>query len=80
MAAEWLEADAYTVRRLAAMHDWIFRGEGTGALAREARLLEDAFGLSPYGRRCLEWTVAEEPTEQAAVTAGAPQRLRAVER
>ena len=47
MAAEWLEADAYTVRRLAAMHDWIFRGEGTGALARETRLLEDAFGLTP---------------------------------
>jgi hypothetical protein len=55
MATHWLAADEGTLRRPAWMHDMTNRGEATAALCREARILEDAFGLSPYGRRRLQW-------------------------
>ena len=61
MAHQWLDADVDALRRLAWMVDVLTRGEGTAALAGEARQLEDRFGLSPVARRRLEWSI--EPAE-----------------
>jgi hypothetical protein len=61
MAHQWLDADVDALRRLAWMVDTVYRGEGTAALAGEARQLEDRFGLSPVSRRRLQWSI--EPTE-----------------
>lgn len=59
MATVWIDTDTHTLRRLAWIVDKTHRGEATAASTREARLLEDAFGLSPYGRRRLEWSIEE---------------------
>lgn len=59
-AAQWLEADRFALQRLALILDRIAGGEDTAALHREARAIEDNFGLSPYGRRRMLWTVNKD--------------------
>ena len=77
MATQWLDADKEPLLRLAWMRDELEGGRATAALMREMRVLEDAFGLTPYGRRRLDWWVAENPPSDAGKTR--TPRLRAVD-
>ena len=56
MAAEFHESDRHALFILAALVDqfWL---EPSNALAAEIRLQRQAFGLTPYDRRRLEWTI-----------------------
>ncbi|HEV2593055.1 MAG TPA: hypothetical protein VGU02_14310 [Gaiellaceae bacterium] len=51
----WIEVDVEGLQRLALMLDDANRGLGTAALLGEIRQLEDRYGLSPMGRRRLQW-------------------------
>lgn len=65
MAALYLEADVDSLIRLAYLKDDWARGYlPITALAHIMRL-EDAFGLSPKGRRALQWEVGKRKAEQS---------------
>ena len=66
MATAWIGADVHILRLLAAAVDQINRGDGSGTLLKEVRLLASEFGLTPVGRRRLEWVVEDEPTNGVA--------------
>lgn len=55
MASMWIEVDVAGLERLGVMVDEANRGQGTAALLGEIRQLEDRYGLSPMGRRRLQW-------------------------
>ena len=61
-SAEFLRADLGALFRLAILVDMFWKS-GKLAIAKEIRLLEREFGLTPLSRRRLEWTVAQ--TEDA---------------
>lgn len=56
MAGEYHASDRHALFILAALVD-AFWTEPTQALAAEIRLQRQAFGLTPYDRRRLEWTI-----------------------
>lgn len=56
MAGEYHESDRHGLFILAALVD-AFWTEPSQALAAEIRLQRQAFGLTPYDRRRLEWTI-----------------------
>ena len=58
MSSEYADADIYQLYALAAIMDNFFRAP-TAALAGELRQARAAFGLTPYDRRKLEWTIEE---------------------
>jgi|SRR3990172_447089 len=62
---EFLRADLGALFRLAMLVDMFWKS-GKLAIAKEIRLLEREFGLTPLSRRRLEWTViqAEEVTDR----------------
>lgn len=62
MAAEYHESDRHALYLLAVLVDdfWL---EPSQKLAAEIRLQRQAFGLTPYDRRRLEWTI--ETAEQS---------------
>ncbi|WP_237755002.1 hypothetical protein [Nocardia nova] len=62
MAGEYIDADKHALYMLAVLIDdfWL---EPSQKLAAEIRLQRAAFGLTPYDRRRLEWTI--ETTEEA---------------
>lgn len=57
MAHVWIDTDRLLLLRLAHLIDLVWQGEASAAVLREVRLSEDALGLTPYGRRRLEWYV-----------------------
>jgi hypothetical protein len=83
MAAEYIDADKHALYMLAVLIDE-FWCEPSQKLAAEIRLQRAAFGLTPYDRRRLEWTI--ETTEEAKdrgdrrrQNAGVPQPTAAVD-
>ncbi|UAJ79955.1 hypothetical protein IT072_02435 [Leifsonia sp. ZF2019] len=62
MAAEYHSSDRHALFLLAVLVDDFWREPST-KLASEIRLQRVAFGLTPYDRRRLEWTI--ETTEEA---------------
>lgn len=78
MAAAYVEAGSDGLRRLAYMLDIGHRGELTAAMAGEARMPEDRFGLCPISRRRLGWTIAEAEVLDFTRPSG-KRRLRAVD-
>jgi hypothetical protein len=82
MAAEYHSSDKHALYILAALVDQ-FWANPDGKLAGEIRLQRQAFGLTPYDRRRLEWTIetAEESKDRGAArrerqTAASPQPKR----
>lgn len=67
MAGEYLRADEHALFRLAMLVD-MFWNTPTIALAKEIRVAQQAFGLTPIDRRRLEWSVeqAEEAKQKGA--------------
>lgn len=66
MAQEFLDADTHALLRLAKLIDDYWSAESATArkeLASEIRLQQQAFGLTPFDRHRLQWTI--ETTEQA---------------
>jgi hypothetical protein len=65
MSFTFLHADEPALFRLLMLVN-IFWWEGSLAVAKEIRMLEREFGLTPLSRRRLEWTVAqaEEATDR----------------
>lgn len=64
MAVEYHSSDKHALFVLAVLVDYFWRAPST-KLASEIRLQRVAFGLTPYDRRRLEWTIetAEEAKE-----------------
>jgi hypothetical protein len=62
MSSEFVPGDEFALYRLLILVDKYFR-RGSLEVAKEIRLLEQQFGLTPLSRRRLEWTVTE--TEEA---------------
>lgn len=78
MASAWLDSDVPELRRLASMVDTAARRPELAGLHTQISLLGDRFGLSPKGRRALQWEIAA-PTEPARLEVAPPERkLRAV--
>ena len=68
MSPEWDESDVHGLFVLAAIYDDMWRGETARdrkEAAGEYRLQRKDFGLTPYDRRRLEWTI-EQADEAAA--------------
>ena len=65
MAAEYHSSDKHALFILAVLTDQFWRAPGS-KLASEIRLQRVAFGLTPYDRRRLEWTIetAEESKDK----------------
>jgi hypothetical protein len=69
MSAEYHESDRHALFMLAALVDDFWTTDTPGrrkALSEEIRLSRQAFGLTPYDRRRLEWTIesAEESKDR----------------
>lgn len=73
MAAEYHSSDKHALFVLAVLVDDFWRNPST-KLASEIRLQRVAFGLTPYDRRRLEWTIE---TAEDAKTHGAARRGKA---
>ncbi|TFD27510.1 hypothetical protein [Cryobacterium cryoconiti] len=75
MAAEYHSADRHQLFLLAVLMDDFWRAPST-KLAAEIRLQRVAFGLTPYDRRRLEWTIetAEESKDRGQVRKDRQQR------
>jgi hypothetical protein len=58
MRAEFLRGDEPALFRLVALVDSFWK-TGELAVAREIRLMEREFGLTPLSRRRLEWSVVQ---------------------
>jgi hypothetical protein len=65
MATQWLEGDAEALSILALVRQRFLEGDSRVAVARELRLLESNFGLTPAGRQQRRWIVTEEDAERA---------------
>ncbi len=65
MAEEFLRADMHALFRLAVLVD-MFWWDPSDKLAKEIRLEQQAFGLTPIDRRRLQWSVEEEAEERRA--------------
>lgn len=63
MAAEYHSSDKHALFLLALLMDQLWYDPTQTKLATEIRLQRTAFGLTPYDRRRLEWTI--ETTEEA---------------
>lgn len=75
MAKEYHSSDRHPLFVIAVLMDDFWRNPST-KLASEIRLQRMAFGLTPYDRRRLEWTIetAEEAKDQGKVRKGREQR------
>lgn len=68
MSPEWDDSDVHGVFVLAAIYDDIWRGDSPRErkdAAGEYRLQRKDFGLTPYDRRRLEWTIEQADEAQA---------------
>lgn len=74
MAAEYHQSDRHALYLLAVLVDDFWR-EPSQKLAAEIRLQRQAFGLTPYDRRRLEWTIetAEQSKERGRRRQPPPQ-------
>ncbi|ARC55990.1 hypothetical protein AS850_02740 [Frondihabitans sp. 762G35] len=77
MAAEYHSSDRHALFLLAVLIDDFWREPST-KLASEIRLQRVAFGLTPYDRRRLEWTIetADEAKERGQARRAAPRANR----
>lgn len=69
-AAAWSDGDLVTLARRARLEDVLGEDPANMAVSREARELDDRFGLTPKGMAALRWkivadTVDEEDSHQA---------------
>lgn len=71
---EFLQADLGALVRLAYLIDQFWR-TGKISLAREIRVLEREFGLTPLSRRRLEWTVTQVKDSSIKVADRIAKRL-----
>lgn len=80
MAAEYHVSDRHALYLLAVLVDDFWR-EPSQKLAAEIRLQRQAFGLTPYDRRRLEWTVetAEQAKERGGRQSAQPQGQASVQ-
>jgi hypothetical protein len=79
MSDEYLDADVHGLIRLAVLVDNYWRAPDAKAHA-EVRLAQKDYGLTPYDRRRLEWTIAASkkakksaPSDDPPKAPGAPQ-------
>lgn len=63
MAEEFLQADVHALFRLAVLVDMFWR-DPSDRIAKEIRLEQQAFGLTPIDRRRLQWSVEDEERER----------------
>lgn len=84
MAAMYVAADVPALIRLASLEDRASRGDASATVLAEIRQLEDRFGLSPLGRKRLEWEILKAAGTTSARPEASPedderwQRLRVV--
>lgn len=79
MATQWLSTDAIALERLLSlhhrlMHDTDDAAAPTGSTISEMRMLESHMGLTPKGRRELNWVIADlavQPTPDTTATQAA---------
>jgi len=77
MALAYVEADQIPLERLALLWDDVARGDtGNGRLSA-IQNLEDRFGISPKGRRGLQWEISKSEVVDIP-TQSKKRRLRAV--
>lgn len=69
MASEYLDADVHGLVRLAALIDNYWRDPCSKTHA-EVRLAQKDYGLTPYDRRRLEWTIASAKKATAGGSQG----------
>jgi hypothetical protein len=65
MATLYLDTDVFALARLARLVDQASRDQASGRVLAEIRQLEDRFGLSPVGRRRLQWEMGDSSTSGA---------------
>lgn len=83
MSPEYIDADYWQLLILADLYDRYWRAPSQTAakeMAGEIRLQRQAFGITPYDRRRLEWTIEEAETakDKGSQRRQAAQRAAAV--
>jgi hypothetical protein len=78
MATTYVDADLIALERMALLWDEIARGNSGGGRLNAVQNLEDRFGISPKGRRQLQWEIAKSEVVELPKKKPA-RRLRAVE-
>ncbi len=78
MATTYVDADIIALERMALLWDEIERGNTGGGRLNAVQNLEDRFGISPKGRRQLQWEVTKSEVVELPKKKP-PRRLRAVE-
>lgn len=81
MATTYLDADLPALHRLAHLWDETERvgvGEMSPGALSQITALEDRYGLSPKGRRQLQWEIAQGDTAEGAEAKPERRRLRLV--
>ncbi|MET8960956.1 hypothetical protein ABZX69_15950 [Streptomyces sp. NPDC004074] len=69
MAVMWRDADIPLVAAYVQITHQAFAGRATAGLAAEARHMADSLGLSPAGRRSLNWALQDVDTPEGALHA-----------
>lgn len=94
MAGQWHESDRFRLFRIAVLVNRMWVGaltmsaQGMTQIMAELRMQEQDFGLAPYARRRLEWTIEQSEEAQdrgtrrraagaAAAKAGSPRTRKA---
>lgn len=79
MAITYVEADRIALERMALLWDEIARGNTGGGRLNAVQNLEDRFGISPKGRRQLQWEIKQAEVVEMPKRKASSRRLRAVE-
>ena len=79
MATTYVEADRIALERMALLWDEIERGNTGGGRLNAVQNLEDRFGISPKGRRQLQWEIKQADVVEMPKKKASSRRLRAVE-
>ena len=79
MAITFTEADRIPLERMATLWDEIARGDTSAGKLGAVQQLEDRFGLSPKGRRQLQWEIKQAEVVEMPKVKASSRRLRAVE-
>lgn len=78
MCGEYLRADLPALYRLLSLVDRYWK-KGSMEVAREIRLMEREFGLTPLARRRLEWTTVQTEESKARFNERAVRRAKTVD-
>ena len=79
MATTFTDADGIALERMALLWDEIARGDTSAGKLGAVQQLEDRFGLSPKGRRQLQWEIKQAEVVEMPKVKASSRRLRAVE-